>query len=57
MMFKRRKRLNTAMPANIAIPENTAMPMYGNMAEIELFCVGVGTLLKRKYASILRVMS
>ena len=41
MMFKRRKRLNTAMPANIAMPDNTAMPMYGSMAEIELFCVGV----------------
>ncbi len=30
---------------------------YGNMAEIELFCVGVATLLRNKYASILRVIS
>ena len=60
MMFKCRRRGNTAMP------ENTAMPMflticekctYRNMAVSELLCVRVTTLLGCKYASILRVMS
>ena len=53
--------------ANIAMPANNDMPMfltrceqkctYGNMAESELLCVRVATLLRNKYASILRVMS
>ena len=30
---------------------------HGNMAECELLCVGVATLLRNKYASILRVIS
>ena len=44
------------MPVNAALSANTAMPMFltvarqkctcGNMAEIELLCVGVTTLLE-----------
>ena len=30
---------------------------YGNVAESKLLCVGVATLLRKKYASVLRVLS
>ena len=49
------------------MPANTAMPMfltsyetemhYGNKAESKLLCVRLATLLRNKYASILRVMT
>ena len=49
------------MPANAAMPANTTMPMfltscetectYENMAESELLCVGVATLLRNEYKS------
>ena len=53
--------------ANNAMPTNTAMPMFltsceteisiwkYDMAESELLCVRVATLLRNKYASIQRV--
>ena len=55
------RRTNTAMPANTAIPMfltscETEMHIW-NIAESELLCVRVATLLINKYANILRVMS
>ena len=61
LTFKRQRLSITAMPtilllpANAAMAANTAMPMfltscetevYGNMAESELLCVRVSTLLR-----------
>ncbi len=53
--FKRRGGANSTMPENATMPAKTAMPMfltserqkgtYGNMAESELLCVRVATLL------------
>ena len=69
MTFKRRRRTNTAMPGNTDIPANAAampifltgceteMHMWKCMTESELLCVRVATLLRNKYASMLRVMS
>ena len=52
------------MPVNSVVPGNTVKPMFQtsceteiHMAESELLCVKVATLLTNKYASILRVMS
>ena len=49
--------VNAAMPANAAIPAVRQKCTYGNMAESELICVIDATLLRNKYARILRVMS
>ena len=63
MTFKRRRQTNTAKPENTATPAKAFLMVvrqkctYGNVAESELPCVRVATLLRSKYASILRVMS
>ena len=45
------------LPVNAAKPAVRQKCTYGNMAESELLCVRVATLLRNKYASILRVIS
>ena len=48
---------NATMPANVAMPAVRQNCTYGNMAESELICVIEATLLRNKYASILRAIS
>ena len=73
MAFKRRRRANNTISAKILLPAKGSIPaniavlivqtcsetecIYGNMVERELLCVRVATLLRNKYASILRVIS
>ena len=55
--FKCQRRPNTAMPGNSDMTANTAMAavrqksIYGNIAESELLCVRVATLLRNKLKS------
>ena len=62
LVIRCRRRSNTAMPGNTAIPlflnsYATEEIQYGDVADSELFCMRVATLLRNKYASIRKVMS